>query len=280
MNQWPWADMLPGGKITEIKIPECPTLTSRYGSYSKTNVIFFSIFEFCCLVLLVTCGFIGGRGRDGFLVEFTFHMSPALGRFIFRGLLTVFAGLIAQFWSSTDIFHRAVQPFVGMHEENPQLASENLLLDYLCCLPVLVSIKAATNGHRKVAYFSFLSLSSRLFPVLVGALFTITPLENKITVGASLRTYCAVSIFLLIYCISMPFAWPTRKRALPRAILSLADLISYCYDSKLLTGSEYESVFTLNRPIDTRRHMESRLFLMEEKYEFHAVGWRVRFDEA
>ena len=71
---------------------------------------------------------------------------------------------------------------------------------------------------------------------------------------------------------------------LPRNIFSLGDLASFSYDSKLLTSPEFESVFALDLPTDTRKHLECKLFLMEKKYEFFTyrtdLGWRCEFDVA
>jgi len=267
-----------GGKISGLDTSNRPTLTAVYDGFSKPLCIVLAIISYGSAIALITC-----LAREDVRDGCTFHVpsiSEPLARTFFRGFLTTLAGTFNLFWLSADTFYRATQPFAGMQRSQP--ATENLLLDYLCCLPVAVSIKAATNSHWKVAYFSWLSLSANLFPILVSALFTSTSVGNGVIVTAPLRNFCVVFIFILIYCISIPFAWPTQKRMLPRSILSLGDLISFCYDSKLLASAEYEHVFALNRPTDTRRHMESRLFLKEERYKFHTYetssGWRTGFD--
>ena len=92
-----------------------------------------------------------------------------------RGLLVICSEMFVWFWLKADRFYRASQPFAGMYEGNPRPASENIILDYLCCPPIIVSLNAAVNGHYKVAYFSCISLATNLFPVLVGGLFVFEP---------------------------------------------------------------------------------------------------------
>ena len=252
--------------------------------FSKTRVIIFTIYTYLVAVGLIL-GFPKGKPIAGGSLTLPIpHLSQSVGIFIFRGLLTNGAGMFVWFWFGADLFYRASQPFAGMYEGNPQPASENILLDYLCSPPIIVSINAAMNSHFKVAYFSCLSLASNLFPVLVGGLFEVEPSTDGIVLLASVRSYWAICVFILVYCISIPLTLPTRKRILPRSILSLGDLVSFCYDSKLLTSPEFESAFTSNLPTDTKKHMECRLFLMEKKYEFFTYrtdsGWRFGFDVA
>ena len=293
--------MFPGGKIKGADKTKRPVLSAQSEMFSKGTVIVLTI-----LACIIAGGLIFGLSKGvkperfspssliphiskksvtgGSLAYPVPNLSQYAGVFIFRGLLTSFSGLFVWFWWSVDLFYRATQPFVGMDEGNPQPASENILLDYLCSPPIIVSINAAMNGHLRVAYFSFLSLASNLFPVLVGGLFVIDSSTGGSILIMSVQSYYAICAFIFVYCISIPITFPTRKRMLPRNILSLGDLASFCYDSKLLTGDEYESAFALNLPTDTRRHMECRLFLMEKKYEFFTyrtdTGWRIGFDVA
>ena len=160
-----------------------------------------------------------------------------------RGLLVICSEMFVWFWLKADRFYRASQPFAGMYEGNPRPASENIILDYLCCPPIIVSLNAAVNGHYKVAYFSCISLATNLFPVLVGGLFVFEPSVDGFVLLISARNYSAVCIFIIVYCISIPLAFPTRKRMLPRSILSPGDLVSFCYDSKLLTPENFAMSF-------------------------------------
>ena len=250
--------------------------------FSKTRVIIFTIYTYLVAVGLIL-GFPKGKPIAGDSLTLPIpHLSQSVGISIFWGLLTIGAGMFIWFWFGTDLFYHAFQPFTGMYEGNPQPASENILLDYLCSPPIIISINTAMNSHFKVAYFSCLSLASNLFPVLVGGLFMVKPSTDWIILLASICSYWAICIFILIYCISIPPTLPTRKQMLPRCILSLGNLVSFCYNSKLLTSCEFESVFTLNLPMDTKKHMECRLFLMEKEYEIFTYRadsrWQFEFD--
>jgi hypothetical protein len=219
--------------------------------------------------------------RNGFNVK----ISQSLANFIFRGLLTFLSSAFTVFWNIVDIFHRTTQAFAGMHDSLPQPASENFLLDYISLPPVIVSIKAAVKGHWKVAYFSSLALAMNLFPIMVGKVFNTVKTENGVAIRTSLRSLIGTAIFSLVFCISIPFAWPSQTRRLPRNILALGDLVSFCYDSQLLTNQDYASVFELNRPSDTKTHLECKVFLKEDKYVFRVREqgeghWRAGFDVA
>ena len=239
--------MFPGGKIVKVDNTKRPVLSAETNMLSKTLVILLTINAYL-LALELILYYPWGKPIAGGLLTFPIpYLSQSVGIFIFRGLLTSHAGLFAWFWLGADQFYRASQPFASMYEGNPQPASENILLDYLCSPPIIVSINAAMNSHFKVAYFSCLSLASNLFPVLVGGLFVVEPSTDGIVLLASVRSYWEIFFFILVYCISIPLTLPTRKRMLPRRVLSLGDLISFFYDSKLLTGPEFESAFTLNR---------------------------------
>ena len=223
-----------------------------------------------------------GLSSPGLRTGFHIHTTQSRARFIFRALITFIAQITGFLWFSADNFHRAMQPFAGMHP-TPGPADDNLLLDYPCCPPIIVSIKAAMKGHWKVAYFSLLSLARNLFPILVGATFTIFPTNTGVIIITNLPTFYGVAIFVFIYCLSIPFAWPTSKRkCLSRPFMGLVDLISYSYDSSLL--NDPNSLFNLDKKTDTRKHIECRLFLAEKKYCFADDkaggdgGQRVGFD--
>ena len=274
----------PGGKITEVDNVRRQVPSAKSDVFGKTMVIIFTIYACLAAVGLILGYSEGEHSAGGLLIIPIPRLSQFFGIHIFRGLLTSGAGLFVWFWLGADKFYRASQPFASMYEENPQSASENILLDYLCSPPIIVSINAAMNSHVKVTCFSCLSLASNLFPIMVGGLFVVEPSTDGIVLLASVRSYWIICAFILVYCISIPLTLPTRKRMLPRSILSLGDLVSFCYDSKLLTSPEFESAFTLNLPTDTKKHMECRLFLMERKYEFFTYrtdsGWRFGFDVA
>ena len=130
-----------------------PVLSAESDTFSKTSVIGFTICAYLTAGGLIL-GFSKGELFAGGTLTIPIpQLSQSVGIIIFRVLLTSGAGLFDGFWSDADLFYRASQPFASMYEENPQSASENILLDYLCSPPIIVSINAAMNSHFKVAYF-------------------------------------------------------------------------------------------------------------------------------
>jgi Protein of unknown function (DUF3433) len=248
---------------------------------STPSMIIYTFLAYATAVVMIYG--LSPRGvRDGFDV----NISQSLANFIFRGFLTSISTFFVVFWTVVDIFHRTTQAFACMDHSLPQIASKNLLLDYISLPPVVISIKAAMNGHWKVAYFSSLALAMNLFPIMAGTVFNTIKTGNGVAVRTSLRSLYGITIFSLVFCISIPFAWPLQTRRLPRNIVCLGDLVSFCYDSKLLTDQDYASVFELNRPSDTKRHLECKVFLKGDKYEFLVRDqgedgcWRAGFDVA
>jgi Protein of unknown function (DUF3433) len=198
------------------------------------------------------------------VMGYRIRMSQGTATFLFRGLPTFLSQMYSGFlWYSADLFFRMSQPFDGMYKE-AKPASENILLGYQSDLPVVVSIKAAMNSHWRVAHLSALSLLANLLPVLIAAAFTVTPGTENVTIRTSIEVFYAVFAFLCLYLISIPFAWTPRRRRLPRIITTIADVITFCYASELMT----DPIFDLQRKEDTREHMECKIFLAEHKYLF------------
>ena len=184
--------------------------------------------------------------------------------FVFRFLPTYFAGLFALgYLSVVDVSNCFVQPFVGMYK-HPGSASETILLDYLSSSALKVPLKAWDNSHWRVAWFSVLGSVSSLFPIFVGGLFSITVTAENASFKFSIPAFSIVFTFLVVYCGSLPFVWPTANRSLPRASFTLADVIIMCYRSNLLWRPDFD----ISHPKTTNRHMACRIFLREDSYLF------------
>ena len=194
-----------------------------------------------------------------------FHIAISLTRahFLFQALPTFISQLFTYFWSHVDLFHRATQPFVGMYEKSKR-ASESILLDYVSAPPVIIAIKAARKSHWKVAYFSLLSLASNVLPTLVGTLFTTISSGSRVTVTVDIQKLSYVAAILLVYCISIPIAWPTRNRKLPRNVDSPTDLFCFCYSSQLLD----DPALDLSDPDYKREDFVQALHRSNKKYRF------------
>lgn len=198
--------------------------------------------------------------------------------FIFRTLLVILSSYLALTWLGwVDESVRFSQPFANMYNKVAS-AEDSILLDYLWGMPGLTTIKAFNAGHYKVAWYSLLNLISPAFPVLVSGLFIITNTGIRIYFKITPLTFYAVSAYFILYAVSVPFAWPGRSRRLMRYHDSIADYVSLFYASYLL--HDPESKLDISRSSDTKRHLESRVFLEEKKYRvgiYNGVDGRPHF---
>jgi hypothetical protein len=188
---------------------------------------------------------------------------------LLRGLPVQLAVFFTNFLETVDINHRFMQPYVAMHgtadfsgRRVAGAAPETILLDYMTISPLEVPLKAWDNGHYKVAWFSFLNTISPLFPLLLLGLVTMAGTGNTLEVRFSQATFAAVFSFLIVYCGSLVFVWPTHKRLLPRQVNCLVDLMTLCGKSQFLHMEEFD----IDPPWMTKEHLRARLFLKGDKY--------------
>lgn len=172
-----------------------------------------------------------GFSSSNFLYSF---LPSLLGMFLFLA------------WQPIDIYFRAVQPFVNLSHPNGAIAEHSLLLSYPSCYPLETTFLALINRDLKVAWISFISLMSATIPVLAGGVFTSLYFkeDQQIRVIGSMPAYYALVVFVTIYAASFLVVWPTRKRYLPHKIHTLADLLSFMYQSPLLTDTAFRATKT------------------------------------
>ena len=165
--------------------------------------------------------------------------SPA--DFLYGFIPSLIGMLLFLLWQPIDLYFRALQPFACLAHRDGASAEQSLLLDYTACLPVEVTIKAFVNGHYKVAYISFISLLSMTLPILAGGVFTaqFVVASQDVRMIASMTGYYALVVFVAIYAVSFIVIWPTRKRRLPHDISTLGHLVSFVYQSSILTETAF-----------------------------------------
>ncbi|RAL12211.1 DUF3433 domain-containing protein [Aspergillus homomorphus CBS 101889] len=139
-------------------------------------------------------------------------------------------------WQPIDVFFRASQPFASLSSSKGARAEESLLLAYPSCLPFQVTALAVINKHYKVAWISFMSVASAVIPILAGGVFIALnyPAEHAVKIAASMPAFYALVAFCALYTVSFLCIWPRRQRYLPHDISTLADLMSFLYQSPLL----------------------------------------------
>ena len=196
------------------------------------------------MIAFIVISFVNHAVQQGFLPLLaapttTQGFSPA--DFLYGFIPSLIGMLLFLLWQSIDIYFRALQPFASLAHRDGATVEESLLLDYTACLPIEITIKALINRHYKVAYISFISLLSLTLPILAGGVFTAQFVVNSqdIRMIASMPGYYALVLFVAIYAVSFTVIWPTRKRRLPHDISTLGQLVSFVYQSSLLTEAAF-----------------------------------------
>jgi hypothetical protein len=167
-------------------------------------------------------------------------------------------------WINVDNFYRTVQPLAAMHEAAP--ASQTILLDYLQCPSVIALFKAALAAHWRVAWFALLAMSANIGPIVAGGIFSTKSNERgpEFTVSVSTRNLWVTLFLLAIYLSSLPYALPRPQHLLPRQNNTMADMISYCYESRLVD----HPMFSVQQPDDNEIHLASKVHLEKQLYMF------------
>ncbi|GAB7349239.1 hypothetical protein MBLNU459_g8399t1 [Dothideomycetes sp. NU459] len=180
-----------------------------------------------------------------------------------RFLPAFFTNYYSLYWINADRWFRRVQVFASM--STPATAEKSLFLEYPYDLPVVVTLNAVKNGHRKVAWFSLLSLSASLLPTLVGGIFTAKPnIQSGFDITIAPTSLIGTFILLALYSLSFPWAWHTHSRRFPMNWLAMGDIIAMCYRSYILNMP----AFAYPASDDQRIHMQSRIYLAKAQYAF------------
>lgn len=197
------------------------------------------------LVAFIVVSFVRHAVRDGFVPLLTsstnsLGFSPA--DFLYSFIPSLIGLIFFLLWQSIDMYFRALQPFSNLANPRGTSAAESVLLNYTSCSPVAVTVKAAAAGHYKVAWLSFVSLLSVTLPILGGGIFTAQYFTSKqeVRVAACMPAFYALLGFVILYAISFLFIWPTQRRHLPHDIKTLADLISFVYQSPMLNDAAFK----------------------------------------
>jgi hypothetical protein len=185
-----------------------------------------------------------------------YHLSPVL-------LMSFFSW----FWGNVDWFYRVTQPYAGMYHAAP--APSNLMLDYPSCPAVLITIKALKNHHWRVALFSAISLLSVIPPVVANGVFNDVPTSTGFSYNIQRLNFWVCFVALIIYLVALVVARPTPAYRLPRAVQTFSDVLSYCYASHIHENRpDRKSTFSIQEVGQTKRDLESQVYLAKNQYEF------------
>ena len=210
-----------------------------------------------------------GRLRQGFdfsPIAATSVAAPIIGReearFVTSFFPSLFISLFSLCWISAARFYQTTQPFAGMFEPSP--ATENILLEYNGSFAPFAIIKAVSKSHWRVAWFTFLSVAGSAAPIPAGSMFIETPTSSGIRITILATSFYASVAIAFIYCVSLILVRPPEKYRLPRSVFNLADLLSYCYDSRIVDDEE----FSVQESTDEHIHLESKVYLKKGLYQF------------
>jgi hypothetical protein len=227
-----------------------PTVRHRYLPWylRDSSVIAWIVSALVLYIAFLVVSFVNNRVRLGFSPQvnahtdtagfsasnFLYSFVPALiGHLLFLGILTF------------DYSLRALQPYMSLSTPGGATAETSLLVDYSSRLPLSVTISALANGHYRTAFVSFVSLCSVTLPILAGGCFWTQyyPEDNLVRIAGSMPGYYALCIFLTLYVIGIVALGPGRRlAALPHRSNSLAEIISWVYQSRILSDRAF------NRP--------------------------------
>lgn len=205
----------------------------------QSTVISWTVIVFALFIAFVVVSFVHDAIEGGFPPRLpTLPSTGAFSssNFLYSFIPALIGNLLVLAWQPIDVYFRALQPFVELSSPQGASGEKSILLAYQSAIPVQVTIQAIINGHFKVAWISFMSLVSFAIPILAGGVFLALwyPSENAVRISSLMPAFYAVVIFCAIYTVSFLTIWPGRQRYLPHDISTLADLMSYLYQSPLL----------------------------------------------
>ena len=207
-------------------------------------VVAWIIIAIVLMIAFVVVSFVDNAVRTGFNPMLPAPTTPdgfSPADFLYSFLPALIGTVCFLVWQPIDSYFRALQPFANLADPHGCAAETSLLFDYTSRLPIGITLAAALDRHYKVAWISFISLLSITLPILAGGVFTaqyVVELQS-VRMAADMPAYYALVVFLVIYGLSFLVIWPGRQRALPHDISTLGQLLSFVYQSPLLSDAAF-----------------------------------------
>ena len=233
-------------------------------------VVAWPVIAILLLIAFIVVSFVNHGVSHGFMPLLPTRTNSAgfsSSNFLYSFLPSILGMFLFLAWQPLDTYFRAVQPFANLTRPTGATAERSLLLAYPSCYPIEITVAAILNHDFKLAWISFVSLISLAIPVLSGGIFAAQFFEsdNQVRIVASMPAYYALVVFLAIYAFSFLCIWPGRKRYLPHKISTLADIMSFLYQSPLLTDTAF-------RDVRTKADLVARLLVADHKFDGEADG--------
>lgn len=224
-----------------------PNIRLRYLPWylRDTYVIAWIVIAIVLLLAFLVVSFVNSAVKTGFLPQIPARANSAgfsASNFLYSFVPCLIAHILFLSLLSIDYTVRTLTPYAALSSAGGATAETSLLADYPCRLPLSATISALANRHYRAAYLSFLSLVSTTLPILAGGCFwtQFYPNSTQVRVAAHMPAYYALCFFLALYGISLLALVPSRRRmALPHRAGSLAETISWVYQSQILADRAF-----------------------------------------
>ncbi|KAF2709664.1 hypothetical protein K504DRAFT_533997 [Pleomassaria siparia CBS 279.74] len=210
-----------------------------------TSVIAWIVTALVLLITWLVVSFVNSAVRQGFLPQVmarTDSMGFSASNFLYSFVPALIGHILFLVILTFDYSLRALRPYISLSSKGGATAETSLLLDYSARLPVSVTLSALENKHYQTAFLSLVSLCSLTLPILAGGCFWTQYYLNSdvVKVAAHLSSYYALCFFLALYGVSMFALLPGRRRAaLPHRSSSLAEIVSWVYQSQILSDRAF-----------------------------------------
>jgi hypothetical protein len=210
-----------------------------------TSVIAWIVIALILLIAFLVVSYVNSAVRLGWLPEVYARTSSSgfsASNFLYSFVPAIIAHFLFLAMLTLDYSFRTLRPYISLASKGGATAETSLLIDYSSRLPISVTVAALENRHYQTAILSLVSLCSTTLPVLAGGCFWTQyyPNSDVVRVAADLPGYYALCFFLALYAVSFFALLPGRKRAaLPHRSSSLAEIISWLYQSPILTDRAF-----------------------------------------
>lgn len=157
-------------------------------------------------------------------------------------------------FQSLDQALRRLQPWAELGKDNGSVAHRSILADYAASLAFQSMWRAVRNRHWRVAVVSSTAVLNVFIPILGGGLFmALTDHSGQVRVYPNMPVFGVLLALLFLYVACLVLLVPRRSQfLLPRAVSSVASIVSLCTAKDLVQDAAFRSV-------RSRRDLEGRL---------------------
>ncbi|KAH7127069.1 hypothetical protein B0J11DRAFT_527125 [Dendryphion nanum] len=211
------------------------------------SVIAWIVTALILFIAFLVVSFVNNAARLGFLPQVFARTGPSgfsASNFLYSFVPAFIGHILFLTILTFDYSMRSLRPYISLSSPGGATAEQSLLIDYSSRLPLSATLSALENKHYQNAILSFISLCSATIPILAGGCFWTQWYSNAsvVRVSADLAGYYALCFFLALYAIGIIALFPYRRRAaLPHASSTLAETISWLYQSPIITDRAFAS---------------------------------------